>query len=136
MCDDFKNKAHIVPEPPVAMPARAPAPASNYGRQFERLFPGMPCFYCGEAPNSVDHVVPRSRGGKDGKNLVPCCFRCNQMKGNQTIEEFVERMQRILRRLEEKKVLVDGKVIIQAGKDVIQAPVIQFTGPLVQPLAA
>ena len=137
MCDDFRNKAHIIPEPAVAMPAPALAPKpAKYGGQFERLFPGMPCFYCGGEPNSVDHVIPRSRGGRDGKNLVPCCFRCNQMKGNQTIEEFIAHMQKILHLLEEKKVLVDGKVVIQAGEDIIQAPVIRFTGPLSRPLAA
>lgn len=134
-CDDFMNKAHIVPEPYVA-PMPIPVPAVNYGRQFERLFPGMPCFYCKGQPNSVDHVIPRSRGGMAGKNLVPCCFRCNQMKGNMTLEEFVEHMRKILKVLEEKNVIQGNKIVIQAGKDVIQAPVIQFTGPLVRPLAA
>jgi len=134
MCDEFMRRPHIVPEPSAAMPVHRPA--ANYGRQFERLFPGMPCFYCGGEPNSVDHVVPRSRGGKDGKNLVPCCFRCNQMKGNMTLEEFVAHMQLVLRILEEKKILQAGKVVIQAGKDVIEAPMIRFTGPLTRPLAA
>jgi len=127
MTEDPMKRAHIVPEPPFAPPAPAPA---NYGRQFERLFPGMPCFYCGGEPNSVDHVVPRSRGGRDGKNLVPCCFRCNQMKGNMTLEEFVVHMLKVLRTLEDKNVVRDGKVIVQAGRDVIEAPVIRFTRPL------
>lgn len=29
-----------------------------------------------------DHVVPRSRGGKNGGNRVPVCRACNHKKGN------------------------------------------------------
>ena len=47
------------------------------------------CQYCGETPGrhrlTVDHVVPRSRGGTyDWKNLVTACTRCNQRKGSRT----------------------------------------------------
>jgi hypothetical protein len=43
------------------------------------------CRYCGRsAPDvvlEVDHVIPRSRGGKDhAPNLVTACFDCNQGK--------------------------------------------------------
>jgi 5-methylcytosine-specific restriction endonuclease McrA len=45
------------------------------------------CQYCGEAPGrhhlTVDHVIPRSRGGTHGwENLVTACKRCNQKKGS------------------------------------------------------
>ncbi|OUC08879.1 HNH endonuclease, partial [Litorilinea aerophila] len=37
---------------------------------------------------TVDHVVPRSRGGSHGwENLVTACTRCNQKKGSLTPEE-------------------------------------------------
>ena len=50
------------------------------------------CQYCGEAPGrqflTVDHVLPRSRGGvHDWENLVTACTRCNQKKGSLTPEE-------------------------------------------------
>lgn len=50
------------------------------------------CQYCGEAPEqdrlTVDHVVPRSRGGShDWNNLATACTRCNQKKGSCTPEE-------------------------------------------------
>ena len=50
------------------------------------------CQYCGETPGhqflTVDHVVPRSRGGDhDWTNLVTACTRCNQKKGSLTPEE-------------------------------------------------
>ena len=37
---------------------------------------------------SLDHVVPKSRGGGRGwLNLVTCCHSCNQKKGNKTPSE-------------------------------------------------
>jgi 5-methylcytosine-specific restriction endonuclease McrA len=46
------------------------------------------CQYCGEVLPSgeltLDHVVPRSRGGASTwENLVACCHPCNRQKGNQ-----------------------------------------------------
>ena len=51
------------------------------------------CAYCGrkiEFKNMVaDHVVPRSRGGKNTiDNLLPACFFCDQYKKNKTLEKF------------------------------------------------
>jgi 5-methylcytosine-specific restriction endonuclease McrA len=45
------------------------------------------CQYCGETPGrqelTVDHVIPRSRGGAHSwQNLVTACKRCNQKKGS------------------------------------------------------
>jgi TatA/E family protein of Tat protein translocase len=50
------------------------------------------CQYCGKqfAPSelTLDHIVPRSRGGESSwDNLVACCKRCNHKKGNRTPEE-------------------------------------------------
>jgi 5-methylcytosine-specific restriction endonuclease McrA len=47
------------------------------------------CVYCGTREDlTIDHVVPRSAGGKDNwYNLVTACQRCNSKKGNQTPEE-------------------------------------------------
>jgi len=42
------------------------------------------CAYCGTRtrPITMDHVVPRSRGGKsEFDNCVACCRACNQKKG-------------------------------------------------------
>jgi len=45
------------------------------------------CQYCGSilvaAELTLDHVVPRSRGGSSTwENLVACCHPCNRVKGN------------------------------------------------------
>ncbi len=50
------------------------------------------CQYCGTVLGSseltLDHVVPRSRGGvSTWENLVACCHSCNRRKGNQSPTE-------------------------------------------------
>ena len=50
------------------------------------------CQYCGDTPGryelTVDHVVPRSKGGGHGwANLTTACKRCNHKKGNLLLEE-------------------------------------------------
>ncbi len=47
------------------------------------------CAYCGGHAATVDHVMPRSRGGADTwENLVACCLRCNNDKGDRTPHEM------------------------------------------------
>ena len=47
------------------------------------------CAYCGHGATTVDHVLPRSRGGADSwENLVACCLRCNNVKGDRTPTEM------------------------------------------------
>ncbi len=47
------------------------------------------CGYCGKSASTVDHVLPRSRGGADAwENLVACCVKCNNTKGNRTPDEM------------------------------------------------
>lgn len=51
---------------------------------------GHSCQYCGYAGDdlTLDHVVPRSRGGDDSwENIVTACVRCNVKKGNRTPKE-------------------------------------------------
>jgi len=51
------------------------------------------CFYC-DSNNplylTIDHKTPKSRGGfvDDPKNVVMCCWLCNQLKGSLTLKEF------------------------------------------------
>lgn len=47
------------------------------------------CAYCGRRAETIDHVVPRSRGGTHTwENCVASCMRCNHSKGNRLIEEL------------------------------------------------
>jgi 5-methylcytosine-specific restriction endonuclease McrA len=46
------------------------------------------CGYCGGHATSVDHVLPRSRGGRNTwRNTVAGCGGCNQRKGDRTPAE-------------------------------------------------
>lgn len=50
---------------------------------------GHRCAYCGAHATTVDHVRPRSRGGENSwENLVACCLRCNNVKGDRTPQEM------------------------------------------------
>ncbi|QKJ18853.1 HNH endonuclease [Microbacterium hominis] len=47
------------------------------------------CAYCAKSAATIDHVLPRSRGGADSwENLVACCLRCNNVKGDKTPQEM------------------------------------------------
>jgi 5-methylcytosine-specific restriction endonuclease McrA len=49
---------------------------------------GHVCQYCGARAESIDHVVPRSRGGTHSwDNVVAACRRCNSRKENRLPEE-------------------------------------------------
>lgn len=57
------------------------------------------CQYCGATPSrgnlTVDHVMPRSRGGPHHwHNLVAACKTCNQKKGSSTPEEALMKLRR------------------------------------------
>lgn len=44
---------------------------------------GHRCQYCLGSAESLDHVIPKSRGGTNTwENVVACCRRCNIRKGN------------------------------------------------------
>jgi 5-methylcytosine-specific restriction endonuclease McrA len=50
------------------------------------------CQYCGSTPGrgllTLDHVLPRSRGGQTSwENVVAACRACNMRKGNRTPDE-------------------------------------------------
>jgi 5-methylcytosine-specific restriction endonuclease McrA len=52
---------------------------------------GNTCQYCGARPGtellSIDHVVPRSKGGKSTwENCVLACLSCNKRKSNRTLD--------------------------------------------------
>ena len=57
------------------------------------------CQFCAKQFSSseltLDHVMPRSRGGPTSwENLVACCYQCNNRKGDRTPEEAGIRLER------------------------------------------
>lgn len=44
------------------------------------------CLYCGDPSQSIDHVLPLSRGGHSvTENCVPACLGCNGRKGDSDV---------------------------------------------------
>src|SRR5437868_7039618 len=55
------------------------------------------CQYCGKRSRdlTLDHIIPRSRGGQSTwENLVACCKPCNGKKGNRLLKEVNMRLLR------------------------------------------
>ncbi len=47
------------------------------------------CCYCGARAETIDHVVPRSRGGEHcWENCVACCSLCNHRKADRLLSEL------------------------------------------------
>lgn len=54
------------------------------------------CQYCGGIAESIDHVMPRSRGGQHvWENVAAACRRCNHDKRDRTPEEAGMRLARV-----------------------------------------
>ncbi len=85
------------------------------------------CQYCGYKGEklSIDHVIPRSRGGNDSwENVITACLSCNVMKGNRTPQEANMPLRKVPRRplnslrFEATK-LIDSGIHSEWGKYVI-----------------
>lgn len=54
------------------------------------------CIYCGcdlDIDNfHIDHLIPKSNGGKDKGNMFPACPDCNLSKGDLSIEDFRQKI--------------------------------------------
>ncbi len=73
----------------VPLPRRMPLPLSRRTVLARDMYT---CQYCGAQPGraelTVDHIVPRSRGGPTTwENVVTACGPCNRRKGNRTPDE-------------------------------------------------
>lgn len=53
------------------------------------------CYFCGEPGDTIDHLLPRAKGGHTTPaNCVCACALCNQSKADQTLQDFIERDRR------------------------------------------
>lgn len=84
---------HAIPVPSVVrltrfvrVPFRASVGLSRRG-VFAR--DGGRCAYCRSPAETVDHIMPRSRGGRHAwENVVAACAKCNHRKGDRTPSEL------------------------------------------------
>ncbi len=70
----------------VHVPHRRAVPPT---RRTVLLRDGHRCAYCGGPADTVDHVHPRSRGGRhEWTNVVAACARCNHRKADHLLSEL------------------------------------------------
>lgn len=76
----------------VRIPSRMRTPPLT--RRSLLLRDGYKCAYCLGQADTIDHVIPRSRGGRhEWTNVVAACRRHNMQKGDRLLEEIGWRMQ-------------------------------------------
>lgn len=83
---------------------------SHYGQYKNACLKRNPhgyCFYCRSkfAKNdlTIDHYIPKSKGGTVKDNLVLACVTCNRLKGNLHPEAFF----RIITQIVQEKGLLE-----------------------------
>ena len=70
----------------VRVPYRARVPLTRAALMHRDRFR---CAYCGGRAETIDHVVPRSRGGTHTwENCVACCASCNHRKADKLLAEL------------------------------------------------
>ena len=70
----------------VRVPYRARVPLTRAGLMHRDRYR---CAYCGARAETVDHVVPRSRGGQHTwQNCVASCAKCNHRKADRLLSEL------------------------------------------------
>ena len=70
----------------VRVPYRARVPLTRAGLMYRDRYR---CAYCGGRADTIDHVVPRSRGGAHSwQNCVASCARCNHRKADRLLAEL------------------------------------------------
>ena len=70
----------------VRVPYRARIPMTRAALMHRDRFR---CAYCGQKADTVDHVIPRSRGGEHSwENCVAACSSCNHRKADHLLAEL------------------------------------------------
>jgi len=102
LCVRTPSQRVKVPEVIVNRYPRLPIRKVHFSRSNLWTRDGYNCQYCGKRPRAdeitVDHVVPRSKGGKTTfENTVLACLKCNVKKDNRTPEQANMKLFRIKR---------------------------------------
>jgi 5-methylcytosine-specific restriction endonuclease McrA len=88
----FRSEHSTMPAPAVIRLRRyhkVPYHSPNPTRQGVLNRDAQTCAYCGGRAETMDHVVPKSRGGRHvWENVVAACKPCNAAKGDQMLSEI------------------------------------------------
>ncbi len=69
-------------------PNRNTAPP-RFSRRGVLVRDNFTCAYCGKYGDTIDHVVPSSKGGASSyENCVTACHSCNNKKGDKTLAQM------------------------------------------------
>ena len=53
------------------------------------------CQYCGSNAESIDHIIPKSKGGEhEWSNVVACCKKCNLAKADKLLSQTILKLKR------------------------------------------
>ncbi len=63
--------------------------SAKFSRRGVLVRDNFTCAYCGKYGDTIDHILPKSRGGKSTyDNCVTACTHCNHKKSDKTIKEL------------------------------------------------
>ena len=83
---EFERPSVILLDRYVRPSVRRPGPVS---RRAVLRRDAYTCAYCSAEADTIDHVLPRSRGGDSSwANLVACCRKCNHRKADRLLSEI------------------------------------------------
>lgn len=93
----------------------------NLTKEYFRELTKQNCYFCGALPTQkykqinsngpyVYNGVDRVDNSRDytPDNVVPCCIRCNKMKGSLSENEFFEHLNKILKTYSDKEMVVNN----------------------------
>ncbi len=99
--DGIRTPSRLYPRPSVirlVYLVKRPRPRVKLSRREIFHRDNYTCQYCGAKSKdlTIDHVVPRHRGGKHTwDNVVSACRSCNHRKGGKTLEETKMKLRRL-----------------------------------------
>lgn len=126
---------HLIKSPSMAMKAPAVVLFKNghvgkrnrtavrFSRKNVWLRDSGKCQYCDKSVPlttfTIDHVIPKSSGGKTSwNNVVTCCYSCNQKKGNKSVKDAGLKLINIPKRpnrLPFNQEITDGTFVSEKG---------------------